>query len=289
MAKGAAKTGVGPTVMVAIEQFLPDKEKVIRDEYAYAIISPGMRIFTSLMRFRGMREWMVKISERDFPGIWAGILLRKKYIDDKLFDNLVKIKQIVNLGAGLDTRAFRLTQVKDIPFFELDQPDNIKMKQTGIKKAMISCPKNLKLIPIDFDRENIGIVLKKAGYIDKCQTFFIWEGVSQYLTKEGISSTFEYLSNAPKGSQLAFSYVRRDFIEGNNKYGNEKDYDKYVVKEKIWIFGMNPEEWPEFLTGYGWKLIEDVSTDQIFDKYIKPTGRLLLTSPIERLAYAEKI
>lgn len=289
MAKGAAKTGGGPTIIVAIEQFLPDEQIILKDSYARITVPYGMRSFVSLMRFRCVRDWMIRRSEYDMPGIWAGILLRKKYIDEKLITSLSEIKSIVNLGAGSDTRAFRLPQLEGKPFFELDQPNNIKAKQSQIEKSKIKHPDNLRLVAIDFDKENISEALQRAGYLSDMPTFFIWEGVSQYLTYDGILSTFKYLSNAPGGSKLAFTYVRRDFIEGSNRHGNEKVYDKFVVKDKIWLFGMNPEEWPMLLTKHGWKLVDDISADQIYEKYIKSTKRTLMTSPIERIAFAEKI
>jgi hypothetical protein len=72
-------------------------------------------------------------------------------------------------------------------------------------------------------------------------------------------------------------------------YGCEKLFSRYVIKDKSWIFGLNPEKWPEFLNHYGWKVIEDIELKELNSKYIIPFGRTLFSSPVERLIYAEKI
>ena len=141
----------------------------------------------------------------------------------------------------------------------------------------------------DFDRDNLDELLASLGYSANLKTFFVWEAVSQYLTEAGVRATFDFFSHAPGGSQLAFTYVRRDFLEGRNLYDWEKAYNKYVVKDKLWIFGMDPEEWPGFLKAYGWQVIEDVGAGELNDRYVKPTGRDLGASSVERIIHAEKI
>lgn len=100
--------------------------------------------------------------------------------------------------------------------------------------------------------------------------------------------TFDFLAQAPAGSQLAFTYVRKDFIEGKNLYGAEKFQEQMVLKDKVWHFGFAPEEMADFLNEYGWDLLEDVGYDELGERYIKPGGRNLASTPIERLAYAAK-
>ena len=68
-----------------------------------------------------------------------------------------------------------------------------------------------------------------------------------------------------------------------------EDIYKRFVEEKIWIFGKNPEEWPQFLKEYDYKIIEDVGAEDLEEKYVKPTGRKLKTTSIERIIFAEKI
>jgi len=118
--------------------------------------------------------------------------------------------------------------------------------------------------------------------------FFIWEAVTQYLEEDSVKNMFNFLSNALSGSKIIFTYVRRDFIQGKNMDGLE-DLHKRFVKTGVWKFGMDPEDWQDFLKSYSWKIIEDVGVEDVTDRYIKPTGRSFKTTSIERIVYAEKI
>lgn len=289
MAKAAAKTGMGPTVLVAIEQNFPVKQRILEDDLAYRILPFGMRIFVRLMRGKAVRNWMVRASEKDIPGIWGGMLCRKRYIDEKLINSVSQINAVVNLGAGFDTRACRLSALSDMPVWEVDQLENIQPKQAQLRKLFGAIPSHVKLVPIDFDQEDISSVLASHGYSADKRTFFIWEAVTQYLTETGIKTTFDFLAKAAPGSQLAFTYVRKDFLNGRVMYGWEKAYKKYVIKDKIWLFGMNPEALPNLLKQYGWQVVEDIGYEELADQYIKPTGRILESTPIERIVYAKKL
>ncbi|WP_026889626.1 SAM-dependent methyltransferase [Clostridium beijerinckii] len=287
MAKAAGKTGSGPISIVAIEQYFPQEERIIVDNLAHRLIPSG-GVFLKVMRLNSVRDWMVKITEKTFPGLWSCMMCRKKYIDEKLIDSVNDIEAVVNLGAGFDTRSFRLQELSHVPVWELDQPTNIETKKTQLGKIFASIPSNVKLVSIDFDHEDISTILYSYGYSIYKKTFFIWEGVTQYLTEDGIRATFDFLAKAAPGSRLAFTYVLKDFIEGRNMYGWDKMYKDYVTNN-IWLFGMEPETWPNFLKEYGWQVIEDISYEEIAQKYVKPTGRKLASTPVERMIYVEKL
>lgn len=288
MSKKAAGTGVGPTVLVAIEQFFPGSQRGIEDEYACRILPAGMKFFVSLMRFKSMRNWMIQASEKAIPGLWGGMICRKKYIDEKLIDSINQIDQVVNLGAGFDTRIYRLKALSSILVFEADQPEIIQKKKQQISKAFGSMPSHIKLVPVDFDREDPDSILKSHGYSTERRTFYIMEAVTQYLTESGIKAAFDFLAKAAPGSQLVFTYVRKDFLDGKVMYGWEKAYKQYV-QNKVWFFGMNPEAWPDFLKQYGWEVVEDVTYGELSKKYVQPTGRELASTPVERIVHAKKL
>lgn len=288
MTKAAARTGASPTAMVALEQYFPEKQRIIEDDLAYRILPFSMRTFVWLVKSDLGRVWMVRATEKDAPGLWGGMLCRKRYIDEKLTDSVNRINAVVNLGAGFDTRAYRLPVLSDMPVWEVDQPENIQAKQVRLFKLFGNVPSHVRLVPIDFDREDLGSVLASHGYSADRRTFFIWEAVTQYLTENGIRATFNFLAKAERGSLLVFTYVRKDFLDGRVMYDWEKIYKKYV-KNKIWLFGMDSEEWPGFLEGYGWKIIEHMGYEELAERYVRPTGRELASTQVERIIYAEKV
>jgi O-methyltransferase involved in polyketide biosynthesis len=96
-------------------------------------------------------------------------------------------------------------------------------------------------------------------------------------------------SKTTRGSRLAFTYIRKDFLDGQVMYGEEDLYKKYVVRDKVWLFGMAPKDVETFLGAYGWAVVEHLGYEELAERYVKPTGRELASSPIERMVYAEKL
>jgi len=290
MARKAAKTGPGPMVMVALEQHYPEGERIINDDLAYRILPFGVRasvwLKLRLMSVDSMVRWM----EKKIPGMWSGFLTRKRYIDEKVVEAVESGAQaVVNLGAGFDTRAYRLPALGTVPVWEVDQAGNVDAKRSRLRKVLGEIPAHVTLVPIDFDREGLGAVLKSHGYSAASKAFFIWEAVTQYLTKDGIEATFRFLGQAPVGSRLAFTYIRQDFIDGKALYGADYLYNTMVLRDRSFLFGLDPEDVADFLTGHGWRLLEHVSYEELAARYVEPTGRRLLSTPLERRVYAEKI
>ena len=287
MTRKAAKTGPGAMVLVAIEQYYPEGERIISDDLAQRILPVGFRAEVRLIgRFR---NWIIRQSEDKVPGLWAGIMGRKRYIDDIIAEAVGSgIEAVVNLGAGFDTRAYRLPALADVPVWEVDQQQNIDAKRSRLEKLFDEVPPHVALVPIDFDHEDLPAVLATHGYKPGKSTFFIWEGVIQYLSESGVRSTLASLADAPAGSRLVFTYTPRDFIEGENFYGQEYLYKQMRVKSTIWHTGFDPQEIDDRLEDYGWRVREHLGYDELDKRYVKPTGRELGWMGIERVVDAEK-
>ena len=123
---------------------------------------------------------------------------------------------------------------------------------------------------------------------DNARTFFIWEGVTQYLTEDAVRATLVALQPAATGSRLAFTYVRRDFIEGTNVYDASILYKRFRQRQQVWRFGLEPDAVSNFVAEYGWRLVEQAGPDYFVRNYIEPAGRDLTASQLEWSAYAEK-
>jgi methyltransferase (TIGR00027 family) len=288
MAHKAAKTGPGSVVLAAIEQYFPKGSRIINDDLAYRIMPFGYRVYICLTR--PFKDWLIRTSEKKTPGLWGGITSRKRYIDNKVAEGVNDdIGAVVNLGAGFDTRAYRLPALSKVPIWEVDLRENIDAKRLRLGKIFDEVPAHVTLVPINFDREELGAVLASHGYTSDRKTFFILEGVTQYLTEVGIRRTFDFLSTAPAGSSLVFTYVPKDFIEGNVFFGQEYLYKRMLQKDKCWFFGMVPDNVADFLGVYGWRIFEHLGYKELAERYVKPTGRKLLSMAIERIVYADKI
>lgn len=288
MSDPVAATAIGPMVLAAVEQYEPVRRRLVDDDLAGAFLPPALRAFTRTTRWSVARRLLIQATERSGPGLWANLTCRKRYIGDKLTQALSDIDAVVILGAGLDTKGYRLARHSPIPVFEVDLPVNIERKRSVVRRALGTVPDSVHLVPVDFERDDLAAELARHGHLGTHRTFFVWEGVTQYLSADGVGSTFEFLRSAAPGSRLAFTYVRSDFIDGTNRYGAESLYRRFRVRSRLWQFGLDPERVAAFVEPYGWQLTEQAGPDYLIEHYISPSGRNLTASQVEWTAFAEK-
>ncbi|NKZ09398.1 SAM-dependent methyltransferase [Mycolicibacterium septicum DSM 44393] len=288
MSDPVAATAIGPMVLAAVEQYEPVRRRLVDDDLAGAFLPPALRAFTRTTRWSVARRLLIQATERSGPGLWANLTCRKRYIGDKLTQALSDIDAVVILGAGLDTKGYRLARHSPIPVFEVDLPVNIERKRSVVRRALGTVPDSVHLVPVDFERDDLAAELARHGHLGTHRTFFVWEGVTQYLSADGVGSTFEFLRSAAPGSRLAFTYVRSDFIDGTNRYGAESLYRRFRVRSRLWQFGLDPEQVAAFVEPYGWQLTEQAGPDYLIEHYISPSGRNLTASQVEWTAFAEK-
>jgi methyltransferase (TIGR00027 family) len=284
----ATQTAFGPMVQAAIEQYEPPESRLVDDDLALSILPVGQRLLVQAMRWPLLRRLTISAGERAVRGSWALVACRKRFIDDKLDAALGNIDAVVNLGAGMDTRGCRLARRSDASVFEVDFPSNIARKEAAVKRAVGAVPRSVHLVPLDFERDDLIDTLTEHGYHADARTFFIWEGVTQYLTEDAVRNTLGALQVTAPGSRLAFTYVRKDFIDGQNMYDAELLYRRFRVNQQLWQFGIQPDEVAAFVAEYGWRLIEQAGPDYFLRHYIEPTGRKLTASQLEWSAYAER-
>lgn len=284
----AAQTAYGPIVLAAIEHNEPPQRRLVDDDLAESFLPPRFRLLVALTRSAALRRATMAALERSGPGLWASIACRKRFIDERLSDPLNDTDAVVVLGAGLDTRACRIARHSTLPVFEVDQKINIDRKAAVLTRVLGTPPTSVHLVPVDFEHDALIPALESHGYRSDQRTFFIWEGVTQYLTPEAVRATLAQLSDAAPGSRLIFTYVRQDFIDGTNTYGAESVYRRFRKRREVWKSGLVPEHVGDLLAGYGWRLVEQAGPSYFRDTYIRPSGRDVIASPIEWTVLAER-
>ena len=284
----AAQTAFGPMVLAAVEQNEPAGRRLVDDDLAELFLPASLRWLVAATRWGPARRLMIRGSEFTGPGLWVNMACRKRFIDDKLKEALDDIDTVVILGAGLDTRAYRLTRQVRIPVFEVDLPVNIAMKAKTVRRVLGQPPLSVRLVALDFEQDDLLTALAEHGYRTDYRAFFVCEGVTQYLTEDGVRRTLEGLRAAAPGSRLVFTYVHRDFIDGSNRYGTRTLYRNTRQRHQLWQFGLQPDEVAGFIAEYGWRLVEQAGPDEFVQRYVEPAGRKLPASQLEWSAYAEK-
>ena len=285
----ASSTGYGPALMRTMENSLPEDKRLFADPYSEKLLSPVWKFWAILMRSPRILNSLVKFRDRLTPGVIGGLVCRTRYIDDVLTNAIQEgFEAVVNLGAGMDTRAFRVPDAKNIKYFELDFPEVQKVKKTRIDKKLGGLPASVSLVPVDFNSQDIGEELKKAGYELSSRTLFIWEGVSQYISKEAVDNTLNYVSQAAPGSRIVFTYVLKSFIDGSHIPDGLNSLYKLTLDKKkpLWFCGFEPGEIKDYLLTFSLHLIEDIGTEEYLERYMKPRRRDIKVFEIERAVLA---
>lgn len=170
-----AQTAFGPMVLVAVEQNEPPGRRLVDDDLAELFLPAPLRWLVAATRWAPARRLMIRGSEFTGPGMWVNMACRKRFIDDKLNEVLDDIDAVVILGAGLDTRAYRLTRRVRVPVFEADQPVNIAMKAKTVRRVLGEPPLSVRLVALDFERDDLLTSLAEHGYRTDYRAFFVCE------------------------------------------------------------------------------------------------------------------
>ncbi|MEA2032659.1 MAG: SAM-dependent methyltransferase [Euryarchaeota archaeon] len=285
-------TGMGAAFARAMGMLYAKEKRLFEDPYSEKLLPPSYKFFLFLMRSPKIFDFLMKLEKKSTPGKTGWLFCRFRYIDDVLKDNIAKkIKTVVNLGAGMDCRAYYIPGVEKIRYFEVDHPKVIKQKKAKMKKILGKLPNHVIYVPVDFEKQSPETELKKAGYNLKSKTLFIWEGVSQYISKEANDNTMKYVAQAASGSKIVFTYILKSLIEGKDLNDiAKKGMYKWMVKGfKMWIYGMDPEDISDYLSKYNLSLIEDIGSEEMKERYMKKANLGLDVFDIERMALAEVI
>lgn len=178
----AAQTAFGPMVLAAVEQNEPPGRRLVDDDLADLFLPRPLRWLAGATRSAVLRRLLISASEWSGRGLWANLACRKRFIGDKLDEALGDIDAVVILGAGLDTRAYRLTRRVRMPVFEVDLPVNIARKAKTVRRVLGELPLSVRLVALDFEHDDLLTALAEHGYRTEYRVFFVCEGVTLYHT-----------------------------------------------------------------------------------------------------------
>ena len=202
------------------------------------------------------------------------------------------LQQVVNIGAGYDSRPYRMgDQMPGVHFFEIDLPANSAAKQAAIQNVFGQLPANVTYVRVDYRNRHFINTLKKAGYDEKLKTLFIWEGVTQFMDEKIVDTTLRYIAQRtnPK-NKLVFSYIPAEFVRG--EYGKMGWVRFRELRARStgepWKFGIPHKKTGEFFDRRGLKVIADLGAKELAGKYlIRSDGKLDgKPTPYVRIAYA---
>jgi len=268
-------TALGTAAMRAIESEKPTAERICYD--------PLARLFTEPAAYH-----LVKLSagfgERRTGGALTFIVCRCRYFDDFLQDSLKSgTAQVVILGAGLDSRAYRVERLQLVKTFEVDHPATQASKIERVKKVLGKIPANVVYIPVDFNVETLDKLLL-GGFDRSLKALFIWEGVTLYLTHEAVEATLSWVqANAAPGSAIIFDYQYSSALARRNYL--------YAMLSRVAgerrALGFPRGKMEDFLTGRGFTQVVEVDAKQLKHLYCTGANQGRAVAEIYAIVHAE--
>jgi methyltransferase (TIGR00027 family) len=260
-------TAAGIALARAVESEKPADERICYDPYARQFVPDWMYRFLA---------FFIKSSYSELrgPGVNGFLMARERYIDDVLQNYLKEnLQQLVILGAGYDSRAYRFDLPGRVKTFEVDHPITQADKLKKVQQVFGRIPTHVTYIAVDFNTHTLSERLPASGYDPNLISLFIWQGVTMYLTPEGVDTTLAFVvKNAAPGSAIVFDYVYQAVLDGaqkQNEITNMRRY-RFMTGEGL-TFSIPEGIVGAFLQQRGFQSVKDVNTEDLKAAYF--TGK----------------
>jgi methyltransferase (TIGR00027 family) len=271
----------------ALESSLLGAGRLFDDPFARHFLTWPLSVVARLATLPGVGRVVRRIIDHRVPGARSSAVARTKFIDDAIEANFEEhTEQLVILGGGFDSRPYRLPSLHRVRIFEVDHPATQAAKRATLQRLAVTS-KNVHFVPVDFNERDLESAMTAAGYRESTRTFFLWEGVTNYLTEASVDTTLRWCSRAPQGSRLLFTYVHRDVLTRPSAFiGTASLFASLERFGERWTFGIEPDRLREFLAERGLSLETDLGASEYRELYYNDAARKMRGYESYRIAVA---
>lgn len=286
----ASHTAEQNALFRALEAAQPPSKRVCNDPFARAFLTWPLSLVGTLGTLPGLRDLLPRIIDARWPGPRSAVVARTRLIDDMIAASIGEhVEQLVVLGAGFDSRAYRLPLPRGVIVFEVDHPDTQAAKRRALERTS-KIPSNVRYVATDFNERSLSDVMDAAGYRESADTFILWEGTTNYLTEGAVDATLRWCSRARPGSRVLFTYVHRDILTRPETFVGTKNLFASLEKSgERFTFGLEPDAVPKFLAERGLALESDVGAAEFRQRYYGDAARHLRGHEFYRVALARVV
>lgn len=267
--KGSSKMAELIALHRVAESRKTEGERICYDPYAVYFVNPETLAFAASNpeKTKEMSEYY----ERLFPGLANSIRARVRYFDDFLKSSLNEgLVQLVILGAGYDTRAYRIEGMKGkVRVFEVDHPDTQSVKIEKVNEIFGALPDHVVYVPVDFETETLGERLIAQGYDRSLKTLFLMEGLIMYIPPEAVDETLSFIArNSGKGSAIIFDHYPESVVDGTCELEMGKNIRNYTKQQGEPLqFGIREGMVEAFLAERGFSRVQNVTAEEYKKMY----------------------
>lgn len=245
----------------------PEGERILYDPYAVHFVSPGTQEFAASHPAEA-RAMLDRVNSL-FPGLDNSIRARVRYFDDFVRRSLEGgMEQLVILGAGYDTRAYRIQGLDRIKVFEVDHPGTQDVKTAKVREIFGSLPGHVTYVPVDFESEKLEEKLPQHGYDRSKKTLFVMEGLIMYIPPDAVDQTLSFVAhNSGKGSVIIFDYYPQSVLDGRAGEAGENIRNYVIRAGEPLQFGIEPDEIEPYLAVRGFSQVRNVTAAEYKPMY----------------------
>ena len=256
------------------------RDELVRgpDRLAVRVVEAAPRL-TALVKVPLLRRLAPRVAETLLPGSYWFEMARVKHMDGVLRKEIAAgAQQVVILGAGFDSRAYRFAdRLAGTPTFEVDHPVTASVKRARVRRIFGALPRHVRYIDADLNvNGQLEERLPAAGYRSELRTLVIWSGVTPYIPEEGVDAVLRWLvTGAAPGSSIVFDYAYREAVEGTAFfYGAPQLRQRVGEAGEPLRFGVARGGMEAFVTGRGLELLSDLGPEQLEQRYLVRRERL---------------
>lgn len=282
-----SKTAQFMALFRALETTRPARRRLFGDPFAAGFLDPPLR---RLVRWSAnpAAGWLVcAFIDRFWPGARTSGVARTRLIDDWVGEAVATgARQVVLLGAGFDSRAWRLPALEGVRIFEIDHPATAAEKRARMASVGAD-PSRVTAVALDLDRASVEHHLAAAGFDPSQSTVVVWEGVTNYLNKAAVDAVLAWAGTLAAGSRLIFTYVHRGVLIDPTRFAGAPRILLAVASAgEPWTYGMLPETLAQELQAFGLRLVADLGADDYRPRCFGPQAARMRGYAFYRAALA---
>jgi methyltransferase (TIGR00027 family) len=282
-----SRTSEQNALLRALESSVPERERLFEDPLAPAFLTWPLSLVPPLATAPGFGRLVRGYIDRRWPGVRTSVTARTRLIDEAIAESFREAMQLVILGAGFDSRAYRLPALRTASVFEVDHPDTQAAKRAVLARALPGTPHHVRFVPCDFQRDALERAMTEAGFSRAAPAFLLWEGVTNYLTEAAIDAVLRWCARAAPGSLLLFTYVHRDILTRPEHFAGTKQLFASLAKAgERFTWGIEPEKLAGFLAQRGLSLESDVGAAEYRARSFGEAARRMRGHEFYRVARA---
>lgn len=285
----ASRTAEYMALFRALESGRPAKHRLFCDPMARAFLSPFLRFAAAASRLPLVGNTISWILDTAWPGARTSGVARTRFIDDRLKQALRDgYQQVVILGAGFDSRAYRMSELNDVRVVEVDHPVTSRLKRSILGRSLKRIPANVRFLEVDFNKQSLEEGFQGIAFDPSLPTVVIWEGVTNYLTADGVAATFQSLRRIATRCRVIFTYIDKAVLDPKAVFEGVANAKARIASVgENWKFGFDPSELSAYLAQRGFRLAADIGSREYRALYMS-RQRLLRGYEWYRIAVAER-